>query len=313
MESWLTFASSVAMPVIKFVNSICMGFNGSPEGASFGGVRKGGAVGMRVGVLIALFPSAAVIAGVTAPGFAPNESTTKGDPVAGASWTLAVAPKAVVGFDEKSAPGGGVALVSAAGTIPATGSDFGMRLNAPLGLRLGNKLAAGVEAGLVASSAAGFASGFTMAPSEGPPKFSVGIGDATTGAAVAEPKEEDAIPFASNGGGVFGLGIAEGVALALWSTNGSTTGSGGVSLISAGDGDGGIAPPSHWPNGALGDAGCGLTEVGFSPLTSSSSPPDTGVFARGELRSGRVLGLPKLIVEAGDGESEGEGSVGVGC
>ncbi len=50
-------------------------------------------------------------------------------------------------------------------------------------------------------------------------------------------------------------------------------------------------------------------------MTSSSSPPDTGVFARGELRSGRVLGLPKPIAGAGDGdgESEGEGSVGVGC
>ena len=41
------------------------------------------------------------------------------------------------------------------------------------------------------------------------------------------------------------------------------------------------------------------------------------MFARGELRSGRVLGLPKLIADAGDGESEGEGegegSAGVGC
>ena len=86
-------------------------------------------------------------------------------------------------------------------------------------------------------------------------------------------------------------------------------------MTSGGDGDGGIALPSHWPKGGFGDAGCGLSEAGFSPLTSSSSPPDTGVFARGELRSGRVLGLPKLIAEAGDGESEGEGegSVGVGC
>ena len=93
-------------------------------------------------------------------------------------------------------------------------------------------------------------------------------------------------------------------------------GSGSVGIPSAGDGNGGNAlPPSHWPNRGFGDAGCGLSEAGFSPLTSSSSPPNTGVFARGELRSGRVLGLPKLAAEAGDGvsEDEGEGSVGVGC
>lgn len=86
-------------------------------------------------------------------------------------------------------------------------------------------------------------------------------------------------------------------------------------MLSAGDGDGngGNVLASHWPNGGFGDAGCGLSEAGFSPLTSSSSPPDTGVFARGELRTGRVLGLPKLTAEAGDGVSEGEGRVGVGC
>lgn len=48
-------------------------------------------------------------------------------------------------------------------------------------------------------------------------------------------------------------------------------------------------------------------------MTSSSSPPDTGVFARGELRSGRVLGLLRLVLELGDGVSAGDGSVGVGC
>ena len=64
----------------------------------------------------------------------------------------------------------------------------------------------------------------------------------------------------------------------------------------------------------IGDAGLALTEADFSPLTSSSSPPDTGAFARGELRSGRVLGLPRLMLELGDGdgEREGDGSVGVG-
>jgi hypothetical protein len=72
-------------------------------------------------------------------------------------------------------------------------------------------------------------------------------------------------------------------------------------------------PASHCPNGAFGDADRGLSKEGFSPLTSSSSPPDTGAFARGELRSGRVLGRPRLALELGDGVSEGDGSVGVGC
>lgn len=281
-----------------------MGFNGSPECASFGGVTRGGAVDTRPGVPIALFPPVAVIAGVIAPGFAPNAT--------GAGGSLVVVPKAVV---EKSGPDTGIVLVFDGGTTPTIGSGFGVRLNT-LGLRPANELAAGAVAGLVASSATGFVSGFT---SEGPPKFGVGTGDAAgTGAAVT--KEEDellllrGVPFVPNNGGVFGLGIADGVALALWSTNGcTTTGSGGVGLTSAGDGDDGIKPASHWPNGIFGDAGCGLSEAGFSPLTSSSSPPNTGVFARGELRSGRVLGLPKPIVEAGEGVSEGEGSVGVGC
>ena len=74
-----------------------------------------------------------------------------------------------------------------------------------------------------------------------------------------------------------------------------------------------MAPVSHCPNGVFGDAGRGLSEGKFSPLTSSSSPPDTGVFARGELRSGRVLGLPRPVLETGDGVSDGEGSVGIGC
>jgi hypothetical protein len=93
-----------------------------------------------------------------------------------------------------------------------------------------------------------------------------------------------------------------------WSTGGSNTVGGGV-------GEGALALPSHFPNGVFGDAGRGLSEAGFSPLTSSSSPPDTGAFASGELRSGRVLGLPRLLLaELGDGDGvwEGDGSMGVG-
>ena len=86
-----------------------------------------------------------------------------------------------------------------------------------------------------------------------------------------------------------------------------------MDFSSDGDGEGGFATLSHCPNGGFGDAGRGLSDGGFSPLTSSSSPPDTGAFARGELRSGRVLDLPGPAPEAGDGESEGKGNMGVGC
>lgn len=204
-----------------------------------------------------------------------------------------------------------VDLVSAAGSVPAIGSDFGMRLNT-LGLNPVNGPAAGVVAGLVVSSAAGFVSSFTTAaPSEKPLKLSVGTGATGTVAGAVADEDELIFPFVPiNNGGVFGRVIAGGVVLAGWSANGSAAGCGGAGF-SAGDGD--VAPTSHWPNGILGDAGCGLSEAGFSPLTSSSSPPDTGTFARGELRSGRVLGLPKPIAGVGDGESEGDGSVGVGC
>ena len=141
--------------------------------------------------------------------------------------------------------------MSDAGTIPAIGSGFGtpVRLNAP-DLRPANRVAAGVVASFVASSAAGFVSDFTAVSSEGPTKFSAGIGDAT-GTAGAVVKEEDelsvrVIPFVPNNGGVFGLGIADDVALALWSTNSSTEGSGDVGLTSAGVGVG-----DTWLNGSL--------------------------------------------------------------
>jgi hypothetical protein len=111
-------------------------------------------------------------------------------------------------------------------------------------------------------------------------------------------------------GGDFGLGIKDGgTALVAWSTDDSIFVGGGV-------GEGALTLPSNFPNGVFGDAGRGLSEAGFSPLTSSSSPPDTGAFASGELRSGRVLGLPRLLLEElgdGDGVWEGDGSMGVGC
>ena len=100
---------------------------------------------------------------------------------------------------------------NAGGGIPAVGSCFGMRLNTP-GLRPENRLlVAGVVVGFVASSAGGFVSGFKAAPSEKPPKFNAGIGGAPeTAGAVAE-----AVPFAINNGGVFGLAITDGGGLAL--------------------------------------------------------------------------------------------------
>lgn len=107
-------------------------------------------------------------------------------------------------------------MASNAGSIPATGSGFGMRLNAP-GFRPENRLVAGVVAGLVvASSAGGFVSGFAVVPSEKPPKFSAGIGAATAGMAEAVVGVLlRTVPFAISKGGVFGLAITDGVALAL--------------------------------------------------------------------------------------------------
>lgn len=90
-ERVLTFASSVPISVIRFVNSICMGFNGSPEVASFGGVTSGGAVATRAGALIALFPPVAGRGAVAAPGFAKMD-----DPIVGRGGGLVVAPKVVV-------------------------------------------------------------------------------------------------------------------------------------------------------------------------------------------------------------------------
>ena len=68
-----------------------MGFSGSAEGASFGGVTRGGAVGTRAGVLIALFPPVVLTAGVVAPGFAKTD-----DPAAGTRGSFGVVPKAAV-------------------------------------------------------------------------------------------------------------------------------------------------------------------------------------------------------------------------
>jgi hypothetical protein len=189
------------------------------------------------------------------------------------------------------------------------GSGFGIRLNAP-GLIPANRLeAVAGAAGFAASSAVDFASGFAgAAPSENPLKSSVGVG-------TAEGFWLSATPFAaSSSGGVIGLATADEAGGALVSS--TLAEGGGVDLASvAGDGEGDALeePASHCPNGAFGDADRGLSDEGFSPLTSSSSPPDTGVFARGELRSGRVLGRPRLMLELGDGVSEGDGSVGVGC
>lgn len=97
------------------------------------------------------------------------------------------------------------------GGIPAAGSVFGMGLNTP-GLRPENRLVvAGVVVGPVASSAGGFVSGFEVVPSEKPLKFNAGIGAVKeTAGAVAE-----AVPFAINNGGVFGLAITDGGGLAL--------------------------------------------------------------------------------------------------
>jgi hypothetical protein len=196
-------------------------------------------------------------------------------------------------------------LESGADGASVLGSGFGMRPSVPGFIPL-NRLGTVVIA----------SSGFGAPPSENPLQFGVGTGTFVI-AGVAKGDEGlslGAVPFAASSGGVFGLAVAdEAGAFPARSTKGSAWVGGDINLASAGEGEGALEPVSHCPNGVFGDAGRGLSEGGFSPLTSSSSPPDTGVFARGELRSGRVLGLPRPTLEAGDGVSDGEGSVGIGC
>jgi len=229
-------------------------------------------------------------------------------PVSGAgALGLVVTPMGAGGLVPKRGPD--MNLESGADGASAVGSGFGMRPNVPGSIPL-NRLGTDIVAGFVASS------GFGAPPSVNSLKLSVGTGTLVT-AGIAKEDEGlslGAVPFAASRGGVIGLGIKDGAgALTACSTKGSTLAGGGVNLISAGDGEGALGLVSHCPNGVLGDAGRGLSEEGFSPLTSSSSPPDTGAFARGELRTGRVLGLPRLVLDAGDGVSDGEGSVGIGC
>ena len=284
-----TAAISVITSVYSAANSTCIGTIGSDEGASFGGVIRVFAPGVREWVS-KLF---ALVAGVMTTGIAPGRLAEDDNPVAGAKGSLGVVvPKTAGGFVPKRVPGATLksgaadASVSASVLIPAK--------------RLGV---------VVACSAVGFVSGFRPEPSEKPFQLEAIVG----GVAAPVTREEVGLllrgPFAASSGGDFGLGIKDGrAALVPWSTNVSNFVGGGV-------GEGALAPPSHFPNADFGDAGRGLSE-GFSPLTSSSSPPDTGVLASGELRSGRVLGLPRpLLVELGDGDGvwEGDGSIGVGC
>lgn len=249
--------------------------------------------GVREGVTM----SFKFVAGVTTPGRLPRDD----GPVAGARGRLGVKSG---GFVPKR---GGATLESSAAGASVPASGLGIRLNAP-GLIPMNGLGVVMVAGLVASSAAGFISGFRPGPpSEKPIQPDPGVG----GVAAGPVRREEAgllfrgVPFAVSSGGVCGTGIKDGgTALVAWSRDDSNFVGGGV-------GEGALAPTSHFPNGIFGDAGRGLSEA---PLTSSSSPPDTGVFASGELRSGRVLGLPRLLlVGLGDGVWEGDGSVGVGC
>lgn len=298
-----TFASSVPTSVYRFVNSICIGCIRSPEGASFGGVARESAPCTRDGVFCMLL----VLVAVVAP-----DKLPKGDPAAGARGGFGVAPETTGGFVPNREPEPAMNLEFEADGASAIGSGFGMRLNAP-GLSPANGLGAVAVTGFFASSAVDFVSGFGAAPREKPIKS--GIGAAAEAAEEEEGLLFSGTPFVVNSGGVFGL-AATGAAVAESSTKGSTLakgGGGGIDPTSAGGGEGALPMLSHWPNGIFGDAGRGLSEVGFSPLTSSSSPPDTGVLARGELRTGRVLGLPRLVLETGDGDSEGDGSVGVGC
>jgi len=226
-----------------------------------------------------------------------------------------VAPKTAGGFVPKREPALG--LESGVVSASALGSGLGRRLNVP-DLIPANGLGAAVVAGFVASSAVDFASGFGAPPSENPVKSS-GSTEAAVGPGVAKGDEGLSLragPLVVGSGGVFGPAIADNVGtLTGRSTKGSALAGGGVDLTSVGGGgEGTLELVSHCPNGIFGDAGRGLSKGDFSPLTSSSSPPDTGVFARGELRTGRVLGLPRpILLEPGDGVSEGDGSEGVGC
>lgn len=239
-----------------------------------------------------------------APDIAPDK-LPKGDPVAGARGSLGVVPEKAGGFVPNRRLG--TASESSATGASALASGLDIRPDAP-GLIPANRLGAVMVAGLV-EPAVGIESGFGAAPLSEKPNQPV---------VAAAPVEEGLLltgtPFVVSSGGVFGLGIIDGgAALTAWSSEDSSFIGGGGNLTSAGDGDGVLAPPSHCPNGVFGDAGRGLREA---PLTSSSSPPDTGTFARGELRSGRVLGLLRLVLELGDGdgdgEREGDESVGVG-
>ncbi|KAI9512958.1 hypothetical protein F5148DRAFT_560375 [Russula earlei] len=285
-----TAATSFSASVYSSKNWTCIGCIGSCEGKSLDGVTSEGATWVRRVVLCTLL---APVAGVAAPGDPP----TAGDEVAGANGNLGVVPKTTGGFVPKRGPA--VSLESVTGASEP-GSGFGKRLNVP-SLIPANGLGTAVVMGcFVASSVVDFVMGFGKAPSEKLFKSSVGAGVTTCAvAAEAEAVLSRGTPFVVSSGGVFGLAAAdEDGALKGWSAKGSSlTGGSVVTMISAGGGEGGaLEAPSHCPNGVFGDAGRGLSE-GFSPLTSSSSPPDTGVFARGELRSGRVLGLPRLPAE----------------
>ena len=279
-----------------------MGTIGSAEGVSFGGVIREVAPGVREGVST----SFALVAGVMTPGVAlPND----GGPVAGARGVLV--PETTGGFVTVPKIGPGATLESSAAGTSVPTSGLGIRLNAP-GL-IPARLGVVVVAGLVASPAVGFKSAFgPEPPSEKPVQPDPRVGGVAAGPVTREGVGVllRGVPFAVSSGGVCGFGIKEGgTALMVRSTDDSNS-------VRDGVGEGAFALPSHFPNGVFGDAGRGLSRAGFSPFTSSSLPPDTGTFASGELRSGRVLGLPRLLlVELGEGEDDwsGDGSVGVGC
>jgi hypothetical protein len=240
--------------------------------------------------------SFALVAGVTTPGIAPGKLPKRGGPVAGV-----VVPEAAGGFVPKRGLGATLKSSAAGASVPVSG------------LIPANRLGVVIVAGLVASSAVDFVSGIRPEPpSEKPIQPEPCAGGVAAGPVTREELGLllRGVPFAVSSGGDFGLGIKDGgTAWVTWSTDDSNIVGGGV-------GEGALALPSHLPNGVFGDAGRGLSEAGLSPLTSSSSPPDTGAFASGELRSGRVLGLLRLLlVELGDGDGvwEGDGSMGVGC
>ena len=293
-------------------NSVCIGSIGSDGGVSFGGVTREVIPGVRGGVCM-LF---ALVAGVMAPGIAP-EKLPMDDPAGGVRGSFGVVPATAGGFVPKRGPG---TTLEPGVAGPSAASGLGTKPNAP-GLIPANRLGVVMVAGLVASWAVDVVLGFGAGPLSVKP---IQPDDGAPGvAAVPVAKAEEGLlltgtPFVVSSGGVLGLATVDGSAALMASSTEDSNFviGGGVNLASAGDGDGegALAPPSHCPNGVFGDAGRGLAEADFSPLTPSSSPPDTGAFARGELRSGRVLGLPRLLLELGDGdgEREGDGSEGVG-